>query len=72
MENIWKDAGRQIKRLLLQHVKDDGGLNKSSGDINRKMQTDSRNMVKIEMTEPSHDDSEVIGFHNTVDSSANY
>lgn len=24
------------------------------------------------MTEPSHDDSEVISFHNTVDSSANY
>lgn len=72
MENIWKETRRQVKNALLQRLKGDGGLDQNSGHINKKMQTDSRDIVEIQMTEFSHDDSEVFSFNNTVDISAIY
>ena len=47
-------------------------LDQSGGNRGRKMWTNSRDIVEIEMTELSHDESQVFDFSNRVDSGAIY
>lgn len=68
------EGGRETSQeaLISTSKKYHDGLDQSGDNRDRKIGTVSRIIVEIEMTGHSHDDSQVFGFSNRVDSSSVY